>query len=337
MQRNQKENQKQLLYDPSDIKFFKKGYCFLCGNKITKKGYSQEHIFPKWLLNKYKLWTNRLTLLNKKTLQYKQIKIPCCSICNGKLGNLEKKIASAANDGYKKFIKIPKIFIFQWLLKIIYLILYKETDILLDPSNPLKGSIVHKKILENFRTSHLFLQSVRIKSKFHKPPPWSIFIFQIQKNKERKLNFDYKDNIPLLSVAIRMDDIGIIACLQDNNISEKFFQKEFKKLQKKLLHPIQFDELIAKIFYQRSLLNRTPKYISISNGPQLEIISLPLQGFSTNPIYDKWNVKDYARFLSLFLKLPYENCYKSPNKFFTILYNEKGRFKNLIIGKEKKP
>jgi len=106
-----------------------------------------------------------------------------------------------------------------------------------DPSKKKSGTIINEDIIKRCWLCHLFLQSTRIKVKFHKPYPYSIFIFKLQEYKEKRLNFDFQDNVPLFTIAIRMGDIGVIACLQDNNTQETLFKNEIRKIKRIKLHP----------------------------------------------------------------------------------------------------
>jgi len=80
------------LYNPFTDMKFDYDFCFLCGEKL-KHSKSKEHVFPKWLLKKYKLFNEKLELLNQTKISYNNLKIPCCSDCNNNyLSQMEKKI-----------------------------------------------------------------------------------------------------------------------------------------------------------------------------------------------------------------------------------------------------
>jgi hypothetical protein len=226
---------------------------------------------------------------------------------------------------------LPKQKIFLWLQKIYYQILYLELRLLFDPAKSNAGTIIDKKTLSEYRMCHLFLQATRIKVKYHKPYPWSVFVLKVQEYDQKELNFDFKDNPFLLTIAVRMGDIGIIACLQDNNAQEYIFGDIFRKIKKIPLHPMQFNELIAQAFYKESLRNRTPKYITLLGKNHLEVVSMPLGGFSSKPIYDNWIQSEYAKYLSFFCRLDYNQVYKPPNKVWSILYDERQRLKKIDI------
>jgi hypothetical protein len=319
-------------YDPIRNRSFKKDRCFLCGEKLDKTNYTEEHIFPRWLLNRLDLWNKKLVLLNRISRKYKKIKIPCCNKCNNVyLGSVEGLIEKASKIGYKEFVNLPKEKVFLWLQKICYEILYMELSLSFDPKDREGRTIIDEETLERYRMCHIFLQATRIKVKFHKPYPWSIFIVELQKYDQEKLNFDFKDNVLFLTVAIRIGDIGIIACLQDNNTQEQIFGDDFRKIKAFPLHPVQFNELVAQVFYKESLRNRTSKYIIFEGKEHLEINSMPLGGLSSKPIYDDWIQSKYAEWLSIYSGLNFNEIYKAPDKVMSFLYDDKQHFKKIDI------
>jgi len=320
------------IYDPIEDQSLDNNHCFLCGKKLTRTNRTIEHIFPKWLLNRFSLWEQTLTLPNLTTIKYKQIKIPCCKDCNNAfLGAIENRIEKASSKGYKYFNKLPRKIIFLWLLKIYYELRFMDLRLLLDQKDNQQGTIINKEILEEYRMCHLFLQAVRIKVKIHKPCPWSIFIVPVQKYDKKELDFDFRDNSFFLTIAIRMGDIGIIACLQDNNTQYQMFSRYFTKFKKVDLHPLQFSELVARVFYKESLRNRTPSYITFLGDNHLEVITNPLGGFSSQLIYNEWVQSDYAQWLSFFLHLDYDQIYVPPNKVWSLLFDEKHHIRKIDI------
>ena len=48
--------------------------CFLCGKECDNK--TAEHIFPKWLQHKYKLWDKKLTITNNSVIHSSKVFLP---------------------------------------------------------------------------------------------------------------------------------------------------------------------------------------------------------------------------------------------------------------------
>lgn len=316
------------FYNPFDRMTFSNEFCFLCGEKLVNNT-TEEHIFPKWMLSKFNLYDKSITLLNRTQIIYRKLTIPCCTKCNNEhLSYLEKQVKFGVEKGYQEFIKIDELYIFQWISKIFYGLLYKEMLLPLNRKKPENGGITTPELLKKFQMLHGFLQSVRIPFNFHGFKPWSIFIFHTHEYDDKDADFDYYDSLIALTFAVRMHGIGIIACLQDNGTQKKLFRNYFNKLRNTILHPIQFNELCAKIFYKASLLNRLPKYITQlpkKDGGNVDVLSPPLQSFSEKPIYDEWSQEVYARILLNFLKLPesqIDQIFEKPDKVMSYIKNK---------------
>jgi hypothetical protein len=325
----------ETVYRPFDSLSFSYDNCFLCGIKL-ENAKSNEHVFPLWLLEKYNLFDVEIGLLNKTFIPYRNLTIPCCMECNNEhLSKVENVIKKHVNIGYDAFITVDKLNIFQWTGKIFFGLLFKELSLLFNRKHKQQGTIVTKYHLERYRTLHGFLQSVKKIFIFNHFHPWSIFIVKVHEYEDNELNFDYHDSIEGLSFAIRMNGVGIIACFEDNGSQEIILKDYFLKFADHPLHPIQFDELSAKVAYKNRLLNRIPKYVTIlPSTPQeaVNVSALPIQGFSKKPIYDEWNNVHYAKILATYWNkygITFGNILPKPDSILTFLFNEDDSVKKL--------
>src|ERR1700730_12701608 len=73
--------------------------CFLCSAPLRSKNRSDEHVFPKWLQNRFNLWNQRLDLINLTSIPYRQFTIPCCKTCNNvhlsKIGDIVRAVVES--------------------------------------------------------------------------------------------------------------------------------------------------------------------------------------------------------------------------------------------------
>ena len=336
------------FYNPFDAMSFTYDRCFLCGHELGKKK-TTEHVFPKWLQQTFNLTNQEIHLLNRTTIQYRKLTIPCCQSCNTiYLALVEETVKKYYQKGFSEFKKIDKLLVFQWIAKIFYGLLFKELSLRIERSDPTQGFITDPEFLSELRTLHTFLQSVRMPFEFSGFYPWSIFIVETRSYGDER-DFDYHDEIFTLAFSIRMGEIGIIACLEDNGAQEELFSDYFEKFKGIKLDPIQFDELVAKVIYKRHLMNRVPKYITIlhkKEGDKVMIAAMPLQGLSTSPIFDEWNQRDYATFLAFRWSrygLQFEDIFKEPDMVFSHLHYEDGTVRildadgNIIKPNRQKP
>ncbi len=304
--------------------------CFLCGQPLQNEDCA-EHVFPKWLQNRYDLWDKRLTLLNRTSIQYRQLTISCCHFCNNNsLSKLENVIKSAIGNGYSSVKKLSKKRIYQWISKIYYGILIRELSLSLDQRYPEKGPIVPPVLLMQYKLHHYFLQSIRFPFIFHSFHPWSIFLVQIYRYDDDR-DFDYHDSLFGLTFSIRLNGIGIIVRLQDNGLQELNYANYFKRFRGHKLHPAQFDELASKVAYKSLLETFTTKYLFKLPGKgkkAIEVFALP-PTLSSDSLYSEWDHPTYARLLSSYWDkygIKYEDIYKEPNRTLSILFKEDGNF-----------
>ena len=327
-----REKKFNVLFDTIRNRELSDDVCFLCGSALDSKNRSDEHVIPKWIQKRYDLWNQHLTLLNGSKIPYRKLTIPCCSICNNdSLQPIETVMARAVESGPNDLRKLDPHIIFIWLGKIFYGLLHKELFLLFNRKISSEGNITTPELIHDFSLHHYFLQSIRVNMHFKNSFPASIFIFETKAPLESKYGWDFRDILETIFISVRMGNIGIIGVLQDGGAHE-FMKDNLKEYFNIPLHPIQFLEISAGIGNQSFLLNRKPKYI-ISETEPIEVIQLPLGGLSSKPIFDDWNPKSYAKVLSMFTHIEFNQLFQPPDKIFTFLKNSDGSFNDIDLNK----
>lgn len=298
--------------------------CFLCGCRLGTRNRADEHIFPKWLLQRFDLWNRKLTLLNGTVICYRQLTIPCCRDCNTRhLAPIEDQVRKAVVKGVQAVRQLRKTVLFLWLGKILYGLLYREYLLKRDRKSKSKAPIVPREFLEQLEAHRQFLQGSRRNIEFLGFFPASIFIVRTQVPKRVEHQFDFRDAPLELALAIRMGEVGFIAALQDGGALR--LVKGLPKFRKVPLHPVQFQEVAAQVFYKVSLLNRSSGFLMVGSEEGMKVFQPPLGGLSGNPIFDEWVPEHYARILSEFTRIPLERLYFPPGKVWTFLRDSDGR------------
>lgn len=306
--------------------------CFLCGRQLTATNRSDEHVFPKWLQHRYGLWNEHLTLLNGSRLSYRHLTIPCCKACNNKhLGPIERSVQKAAAKGPAAIRRLSQRVLFLWLGKIFYGIVFKEGLLVADVRNPSAGPVVPRRELQRFRMHHYFLQAARVPMRFLGFFPASIFIYRIQKYREAKLQFDFRDYPAGLGISMRMGSVGIVAAMQDGGAQRELHGDYLRQFQACALHPLQFAELIASFFYKTALFNRTPKYCIMESEKSLNVMQMPLQGLTSKPVFDDWDQETYARILAFHTRIPIDTIFEPPDRVMGWLTGPDGKPQHLDI------
>jgi hypothetical protein len=244
---------------------------------LGKKNRTDEHIFPKWVQNRFSLWNQKLTLLNGTTIPYRHLTIPCCAQCNNEhLHPIEKRVADASLGGPNAVAALDQLTLFLWLGKIFYGILYKELFLRRDRASKRKCPIVTKEMLRAFAMHQVFLQAARLPFQFTPSIPASIFVFQVAAKGEKRFHWDFRDSLVHQTVSCRMGNIGILAALQDGGAQRDSREVYWSEYQGLKLHPVQFTELTAAFFYAASLLNRVPKFMIFEGEPN-QVVQNPLE------------------------------------------------------------
>jgi hypothetical protein len=98
--------------------------------------------------------------------------------------------------------------------------------------------------------------------------PISILTFHLKSGSNARGNYDYRDSIEWpTALAIRMGSIGVIASFEDFGYLEDWYKKTLAPLlDGKILHPVQFSEVVARAFYNAGLGGFDIKYWLI-DGP----------------------------------------------------------------------
>lgn len=288
------------VYNPFDKFDFSSDTCFLSGEKI-KSGDEVIPVFPAWLMTEFGLEEQAFKLLDESFTNYKSLTIPCAAkVFNEALEPLEAEIEAAFKNGYEAVKNVDELHLFQWVGKILYGILYQEIQIGIkqqqamgEPFN-FSQSLRHK-----FGNLHMMLQSLIRPVVFEGATPWSIHVFNVNNAPD---TFIYRDEINTLVFSIKLNDFGIIVCLQDNGANSIYHQDVLDAVKNHKLHPVQFEELCARFFYSAYLFNRLPEYTIVAADDALYIEAMPLRGISNRPPFDVWQNKTYGQVLENFWK-----------------------------------
>lgn len=307
-------------FQPFDGMEFSDSQCFLCGQALEEAN-SSEHIFPKWLLSGFNLWDQVVTLLNRTQIPYRYLTIPCCSTCNNEhLARLEQAIESAFRKGPKHLAAIDKLLLYQWTGKIFFGLLYRELSLDLDRARPELGAITSPDLMKDYRALHGFLQSIRTPIQFEDFFPGSIFALEIEIIPGIG-DFDYSDSFIGMAFCIRMGNVGLITCLKDDELIHDSLSDLYQALEGVRLHPIQFDELCAIVFYKAHSMDRSGRYVSVTPpGEQSTVVKVP--GFSLVPVFEEWDNEVFARFLQEFWAkwgITYDEIYFPPDSIRSYL------------------
>lgn len=225
--------------------------CFMCREPIGKKQQSVEDVFPKWLMNKYKLWDTKLVIPNGSTMPYRMFRVPCCKKCNNeRMSSLENKIKRAVELGYDEFIKLDKNLIAWWIAKIYYAKVLKELTIRMDLKNPDSRTIISEKpFIDHYGNIHMLMNELLIGTTFEGDPLYELYVYKTDDYPV----FDYLDNIDMDVIYMKMDNIIILCSFFPTKTSSMRYKQEIDILGKQeIVSFFQVLELYTKIVFYKS-------------------------------------------------------------------------------------
>lgn len=286
----------QPLYNPFDDFNFDNKTCFVSGEPAT----TQTQVFPAWLMRRYDLEDKPLKLLDESLRTYDSFRLPCSEAVAARIDALETTIEGAFASGYDAVARLDKVTLFQWIAKLVYGMVFNEIQTGVRQHALTGGPMNFSQVLvHKFRNLHLMLQSIARPVQFDGALPFTIAVTKVA-NEEGA--FSYRDEINTLVFSLRMQDFGIVACLQDNGANGIFHADYLTEIGNQTLHPIQFEELCARFFYSAYLFARLPEYTVLPTADAVYIEPMPFSDAGLRPVFDAWQVKTYGQVLENFWK-----------------------------------
>lgn len=287
------------LYQPFKKMRFDNEHCFLSGEKLEKP-YSKYPIFATWLTSTFNLAAMPFKMLDESMSTYADIKVPCSATVAKKLDAFEEKIQKAFENGYDAVKQIDEDLLFLWVAKTVYGVIFNEIQSAIKQQNSFaEGFDMSQGLIHKFSNLHSMLQSLNRTVVFEDFKPYSLFLCKVN---NANPEFAYRDEINTLTFSLRMKNFGLLMNLQDNGANKIYHQEIWQKIEEKTLHPIQFEELCAKVFYSAYLFNRLPEYHIIPTKDAVFMEAMPLRGMNAKPIFDNWNFKTYGQVVENFWK-----------------------------------
>ncbi|WP_392966889.1 hypothetical protein [Streptomyces sp. LN245] len=286
--------------------------CFLCGCFLGAENRSLEHVFPKWLLDRYGIRKTKVRLLNGSEITYDKLLIPCCKQCNNEhLSQIEDEVASAFKSGITAVRRLSKNTLFVWVGKIYYGLMFRELSLKSDIRDPGSVNIMDPEFLSQFSSHHLLLQYARGLVTWRSGhSPASFLFFNCEESANARFNFDYFDVVNLPFIALRIGGVGVICCLQDWGRLEKYEGDELLvRALSAELHPQQFREVAARAAYAISLLGTDVPHVPVYGPTTVEVLDPLLTGYFDEATRSEDNLESYAALLSLALHQPIEDIF----------------------------
>jgi len=285
---------KIIYFSPAKFReqIIEKKNCFICGTNRNEAKFNDEHIFPKWMLDNFGMHQARIDLPNKEKHRYGTYKIPCCAMCNGRMGNeIEKPISNILKNGYKSVYKFMidgnPLLLYSWLARI-FLKTHLKDSMLKKHLDSRQGS---GNIGDDYRWEGLYLPFVFSRAFYADTTSLenimgSLIVVPIADNKNNLTNrWHYTDDTNELTLMLQVRDIGFIASFGDFGIALNNMKKMFKKINNHPVNPSQLGQLSAYVSATNMMYKNRPAvfYDTKMNG----FVSVPPENTVVNKLSDE--------------------------------------------------
>lgn len=245
-------------------------HCPLCGRSFGRVASTEEHIFPVWLQHKYDLWNRKLTIPNLIGKSYTTVKIDICIKCNGdRYGKVEGRLSKlfCSQDPFSALQSTEDDELALWLGKIFWLLCRKSNSVddFRTRNDVEKDRIIPRLMMDGVLYAGMIQRAFAMKKGMYAcylddpplpaiyEPPFSLYRFKIDTRDDRFERFDFTDNVSVLGTAMRIENFGMI-CVFDGGLHRKFLSSRYEFLAREKLHPMQFNEVVGRIFYDQTVL-----------------------------------------------------------------------------------
>lgn len=275
------------LYNPFENIYFNDQTCFLSGEDIDGEK-DKITVFPEWALDRFNYRDRKFTLMDTvNSVPYGELKIPCSARVKKAIDELDREVEKAFEGGYEAMKALDEHKLFLWMGRIVYGVLYHELEFEMKRLEGREGGFNISPVLkERFSMFHLMLQSLIHPIEFTEKKAWSIAVVKLKYSEEI---FNHRDDAINLLFSLGVNGFGIVACLQDNGVVMDEQRGILEKIGDTELHPVQFEEICARILYSDYLLQAFPKFKIDQKDDVLVIEALEVEAEVNRSIFAVWD------------------------------------------------
>jgi hypothetical protein len=241
--------------------------CFICGAMPGEKEFNNEHIIPNWILRKHQLHNKEIHVTDKRSVKYSSYTVPCCKECNEDLGRLlEKPVNELLKNPYREVAraikKNPDIFklLYRWM-SLLFIKTHLKDTYYLEQLDRRKhaGYLGDSYDWNNIHHIHC-MSRMHFTDAIIDPEVYgSILVLPVLNNSADK--FDYNDHMLGKTSMIILDDICIMAILDDAGMVANMIRETLQKINGPLT-PYQVKEIFSHLIFGNIHLEPRPVFSS---------------------------------------------------------------------------
>jgi len=239
-------------------------HCFICGAKPGSVAFNDEHVIPDWILRRYGLHAQKITLPGGSELAYGQYKVPCCETCNSNLGKVfEEPISELFSKGYSAIVteltERNPLRLFAWMNLIFLKTHLKDRTLLVNRDRRVQSPRISE-LYDWPELHHIHCVSRMFHTGVSYSPTalGSLFIWPAKTGSELG-DFDYGDYYPGRAMFLRLGEVFILCVLNDANAALCSLDWLIHDIAGPL-SPVQCRELLARFADANIRLKNRPQF-----------------------------------------------------------------------------
>ncbi|SFQ20527.1 hypothetical protein [Hymenobacter arizonensis] len=312
-------------YDPFDGMRFGPTTCFLSGQPVGPD--ETIPVFADWLQARYQLSDRPIQLLDQRTVQFRDLRLPASPAVQHRINELESRVEVAAAAGPAALRALGDDTLFLWMGKMFYGIfiteLLNEFEPLIKPKYPLAENAA---LVRRFQAFFQLLQGLRVPTEYADFVPGSIFVLEADPA-EDVTPFECDDDLNTLVFSIKLDKAVLVACLVDIGLIGQAMGKVYQDAQRPL-HPVQIAEFKARVYYAAHLLHVVPDIYPRTPRPgDTKLVFDALIDDVTGAIFNPWENGPYTQALAEMWQrwnITLADVVQKPTEPLSLLYDEAG-------------
>lgn len=240
--------------------------CFICGAQPGTKAFNNEHVIPRWVLQRYDLFDRVITLPNGASCRYGQYTVPCCAECNSHMGReIEIPISALTAQGLnvvaEEINRGSSLILFVWLGPIFLKthLMDRHLRFHLDRRKP-DGQIADIYGWDTLHHIHSVVRSFYNGCAISKYVIGSMIVLPVRKELSTE-DFDYGDLYASQTIHVRLGDIAFLAVFNDSCGALNLLMPTIERITG-AVSEIQLRELMAELAFLNLSLKERPRYRS---------------------------------------------------------------------------
>lgn len=255
--------------------------CFSCGALRQDVVFNDEHVVPDWVLRRYDLHRQFITLPNGTQMRYGQYKVPCCVRCNSLYGQIVEmpmsRLVAGGHDALLEHIQNhgPGLLI-AWLSLLVFKLHYRDVTLRYNRDRRVdEGMIGDLHEWDKLHLVHTFATMPHTGTEVSPDAIGTLGIMRAVAGPGLP-SFDLMDVSHMRSIMIQLDDVLIFHNVNDAGALQAWFTDYTSRMHAPLTQ-VQARELGMKLAFGFASLRNPPLHRVHLHSKDAEALTLDCQ------------------------------------------------------------